>query len=140
MSLNRLVRIAVPVLILVSMVYFFRQTNAPTGAGGRREIPYSQFVQAIDENNVQDGTLGGQYFQGHFTRGNGTFTVALPPQNTQEYTSLIQRLQAHGVRYRFQTRPLSGNLTGTVASIVLPLVIIFFFWAFFLRQARRNQL
>lgn len=139
MNARRIVRIMVPLLVLASMAFFFNRSGRYNYHGGSvRQISYSAFLQAIDDNNVQDGTFDRQNFRGHFTRGGAAFTVSLPPESSQEYTLLIARLQTHGVRFGFQKPMLSDKPAAMVISVILPLIVIFFFWMFFLRQAQRN--
>ena len=96
-------------------------------------------MQAIDGNNVSSGVFDKHYFRGRFTQGDGAFTVYLPSEESQEYTLLVEKLQAHNVRYEFPQPVVSDNVTAMLLSVILPLGVIFVFWMVFLRQAQRNN-
>ena len=138
MRTNRVTRSIVAVLLLLGVAYFFSRSNTSLSGEPPRRLAYSEFVQAIDGNNVSSGIFDKHYFRGRFTQGGEAFTVYLPPEETQEYTLLVEKLQAHRVRYEFQEPVISDNITAMVVSVVLPLGVIFVFWMFFLRQAQRN--
>lgn len=140
MNANRLARRLIPILVLFVMAYFFSQTKLHR-FGSQSAAPvlsYDQFVQDVDANQVLGGTFVQKTntFQGTFFRGDEPFTVNLPPESSGEYTHLIARLQAHRVRYGFRRAATYGSAGALLVSLVLPLVIIFFFWTFFLRRAR----
>jgi len=135
---SRIGRMSVAVFLLLGLAYFFSRPHTSLSGGPTRRLAYSEFVDAIDSNNVSSGIFDKHSFRGRFTQGGGAFTVYLPPEESQEYTLLVEKLQAHNVRYGFQEPVISDNLIAMVVSVVLPLGVIFVFWMFFLRQAQRN--
>ncbi len=138
MRTSRIGRIIIAILLLLGTAYFFSRPSPFFSGGQPRRLAYSAFVEAIDSNNVSSGIFDKHYFRGRFTQAGGAFTVYLPPENTQEYTLLVEKLQAHHVRYEFREPVISDNIVAMVISVVLPLGVIFVFWMFFLRQAQRN--
>ena len=138
MNVNRIVRVLVPVVVLLVMAYFFASSNPKMFKGeSQKQLPYSEFLADIDSDNVSDGSFDKDTFDGHLTKGNQAFTVYLGPDNSQQRQYLSEQLASHGVKRFDYTRPLISDSVGAmVVSVVLPLVAIFFFWMFFLRQAQ----
>ena len=139
MNTNRIARILVPIVLLVTMVYFFANNNSKLLHVGetQQDITYSKLIEAINVNNVLDGSFDKDTFQGHFTKGNQAFSCYLGTENPQQRQDLTTQLISHGVKNVAFTRPpISDSMTGLIVSVLLPLVVIFFFWMFFLRQAQ----
>ena len=140
MNANRIVRILVPVLVLLTMAWFFAAGNSRLFKGeAQTELTYSQFLDAINNNNVMEGSFDKDTFQGHLTEKGGgkAFSVYLGPDNSFQRQALSDQLASHGVKkFGYIKPPISDNVTAMVVSVVLPLVVIFFFWMFFLRQAQ----
>ena len=141
MNVNRIARVLVPVALLLLAAWFIASnTNSRLFRGdNQKELKISQFMQAIDNNNVLDGDFDKDTFQGHLTEKGGTipFSVYLGSENSEERQDLTNRLYSHGVKtFGYIKPPISDNVTAMIVSVVLPLVVIFFFWMFFLRQAQ----
>ncbi len=141
MNANRIVRILVPILVLITMVYFFAESNQKMLHMGetQKDLTYSQFLTEIGNDNVNDGSFDKDTFQGHLTKNGGVtpFSVYLGPDNPQQREYLNEQLASHGAKNFGYTKPLiSDSVAGLVVSVLLPLVVIFFFWMFFLRQAQ----
>ena len=137
MNTNRFVRIVFSLLALLALMYARAGTARFSSQSVGPAISYSQFVQAVDGDQVLSGTISHKTntFQGTFIRGNAPFTVILPPQSSQEYRRLLAGLRAHGVRYQYRRAAAFSPSGALLASIVLLLVLIFF-CMFVLRQAR----
>ena len=141
MNVNRtLARIMVPILLLLGLAYFYAANNKGMFKGdNEKTLNYSQFLEAINGNNVVDGSFDKDTFEGHLTARNQLFTVYLGPDNPQQREYLNEQLAEHGVKNFGYTKPvISDNVTAMVVSVVLPLGVIFVFWMFFLRQAQRS--
>ena len=139
MNVNRIARVLVPIVLLLGVAWFVASnTNSRMFRGDtQKELSYSQFLQAIDGNNVLDGDFDKDTFQGHLTAKNQPFSVYLGSENPFQRQALSDQLASHGVKSFGYTKPvISDNVTAMFVSIVLPLVVIFFFWMFFLRQAQ----
>ncbi len=139
MNVNRTVaRILVPVLLLLAVAYFYASNNpAMFKSDSQRNLNYAQFLDAINNNNVVDGSFDKDTFQGHLTAKNQPFTVYLGSENPFQRQELSNQLASHGVKNFGYTRPvISDNVTAMVVSVLLPLGVIFVFWMFFLRQAQ----
>ena len=141
MNVNRTVaRVLVPILLLLAVAYFFVANNKMMFRGEtQKELKYSQFLDYINNDNINDGTFDKDTFQGHLTKsGGGTpFVVYLGPENPQQREYLNEQLAAHGVKsFGYTQPPISDNVMAMLLSVVLPLGVIFVFWMFFLRQAQ----
>ena len=140
MNKNSIVRILVPLLVLITMVAFFAQSNSKSGflhvGEVQQDVTYSRLIDELNRSNVLDGSFDKDTFQGHFTKGNQAFSCYLGTDNPQQRQDLTNQLISHGVHVSFTRPPISDSMMGMVVSILLPLVVIFFFWMFFLRQAQ----
>ena len=139
MNVNRIVaRILVPVLLLLAVAYFFVSSNTRMFHGeSQKALNYSQFVDNINQSNVLDGSFDKDTFQGHLTKNRQPFTAYLGPDNPQQREYLNERLIATGVKdFGYTQPPIPDGVMAMVVSVLLPLVVIFFFWMFFLRQAQ----
>ena len=107
MNRNNIVRVILPIVILLTLVYWFASSNSKMLRMGetQKEYTYSQFLDAINGDNVSDGNFDKDTFQGHLTKGGGAFSVYLPPDSPQQRQELADDLHAHGVKFNFN-RPL----------------------------------
>ncbi|MGI4788534.1 MAG: ATP-dependent zinc metalloprotease FtsH [Janthinobacterium lividum] len=140
MNRNNIVRVIVPIVVLLTVFYFFVQSNSKMFrlSETQKEFTYSQFLDNVGSNNVSDGNFDKDTFQGHLTKGGGAFSVYLPPDNPQQRQELADQLQAHGVKFNFNKPPISDTVMTLAATVVAPLVLIFVFYMFFLRQAQNG--
>ncbi len=139
MNVNRIARVLVPVLLFLGVAYFVTSNmNSPLFRGTpQKDIGYGQLIAELNNNNVTDGSFDKDTFQGHFTKGGEEFNVYLGSENPVQRQELTDQLISHGVKnVSFVKPPISDNVTAMIVSVVLPLVVIFFFWMFFLRQAQ----
>ncbi|MGR4000341.1 MAG: ATP-dependent zinc metalloprotease FtsH [Alphaproteobacteria bacterium] len=93
----------------------------------REAFTYSQFIQAVDNNQVESVTLRGHYVYGR-TNDNRSFQTYAPDDPT-----LIERLTNAGVA--IEARPAEGN--STLLSIFIswfPMLLLIGVWIFFMRQ------
>ncbi len=140
MNRTNIVRVILSIVILLALIFAFTQGNSKMLRLGDapKDFKYSQFLDAIDSNNVSDGTFDKDTFQGHTTKGNQAFVVYLSTDNPQERQDLYTRLHDHHVNYTLDRPLISDNLMALVATVVAPLVLIFVFYMFFLRQAQNG--
>lgn len=139
MNVNRIARVLVPILLVLGVAYFVASnTNSPLFRGTpQQDISYGRLIAELNNNNVTDGSFDKDTFQGHFTKGGGVFNVYLGSENPVQRQELTDQLISHGVKNVSFVKPaISDNVTAMIVSVVLPLVVIFFFWMFFLRQAQ----
>lgn len=140
MNVNRIARVIVPVLVLIAVVYIFASSNARLRMGDTPEtIGYTQFLQDIDLGQVSDGNIDKDNFNGHLTKGNMPFTVYLGPDNSFLRQDLVERLSKGGVtKFQFTPPLISDGLSAILSMVLLPAMVLFFFWMFFLRSAQNG--
>ena len=140
MNRNNIVRVIVPIIVLLTVVYFFASSNSKMLRMGetQHEFKYSQFQDAVNSGNVSDGSFDKDTFQGHTTKGDQAFTVYLGPDNPQQREALYELLRAHSVNYTIDKPPISDAMMTLAATVIAPLVLIFVFYMFFLRQAQNG--
>jgi len=91
------------------------------------EIPYSEFVAAIDKGEVTEVTIQGQNVRGKF-QNNEHFKTFAPDD-----PSLVQRLEAKAVK--ITAKPEEGDPWYIMAFINwFPMLLLIGVWIFFMRQ------
>jgi cell division protease FtsH len=113
-------------LLLIALFNLF---SSPQQATSSREIPYSQFLEQVEQGRVKSVTITGEQIVGTFADQGQPFSTYSPGD-----PSLVQRLEAKGVT--IAARPLtdgSNSLLGILLSW-LPMIIILGVWIFFMRQ------
>jgi len=135
---NNIVRVILPLVVLVSLIFFFTQGNKNLLRLGEapKDFSYSQFVDNIQADNVSEGSFDKETFQGHTTKGNMLFTVYLSSDNPQTRQYLYEQLTAHHAKYTIDKPAISDTMLTLAAGIVGPLLLLFVFYMFFLRQAQ----
>ncbi len=138
MNKNNIVRVILPLVVLVTLIFFFAQGNSKMLRLGDapKEFKYSQFLDAVNSNNVSDGNFDKDTFDGHLSKGNQAFTVYLGPDNSQQRQDLYTLCQVHSVNYTIDKPAISDVMLTLAAGIVGPLLLLFVFYMFFLRQAQ----
>ncbi len=138
MNRNNIVRVILPLVFLVTLIFFFAQGNSKLLRLGDppKEFSYSQFVDNIQADNVAVGSFDKETFQGHTTKGNVPFTVYLSSDNPQTRQYLYEQLTAHHAKYTIDKPAISDTVLTLAAGIVGPLLLLFVFYIFFLRQAQ----
>jgi len=135
---NNIVRVILPLVVLVTLIFFFTQGNSKMLRLGDapKEFSYSQFVDNIQADNVSEGSFDKETFQGHTTKDNVPFTVYLSSDNPQTRQYLYEQLTAHHAKYTIDKPAISDVMLTLAAGIVGPLLLLFVFYMFFLRQAQ----
>ena len=139
MNRTNIVRVILSVVIVTTLVYFFAAGNSKLRLGEQsKELNYSQFVDAINTDNVADGEFDKDVFEGHLSKDKAPFTVYLGTDNPQQRQELADLLTAHKANIGINRPLISDNVMAIVATVVAPLVLIFVFYMFFLRQAQNG--
>ncbi|MHB8550512.1 MAG: ATP-dependent zinc metalloprotease FtsH [Acidiferrobacterales bacterium] len=116
------------VLLFIAILYVWQYSSGVT----QSEIPYSQFLQYLDKNQVTDALVGDNVISGKLTlndpkTGKPRGFVTVPLQNN----ALAQLLQEHGVRY---TVVHQSHWLDTLLAWVLPFGLIFLVWTWMSRK------
>ncbi len=139
MNTRNLAKILVSLLVLSGVLYMLTSNNQRLLHVGetQTDINYGRLIDNVDNNNVSDGSFDKDTFQGHFTKGNQGFSCYLGTDNPQQKQELTNLLITHGVKKVGFTRPLISDAVGGLLSVVLlPLMVLGFFYIFFVRQAQ----
>ena len=139
MNKTNIVRVILPIVVLLTLIFAFTQGNSKMLRFGetQTEFKYSQFVAEVEAKDVANGSFDKDTFQGHTNKGQA-FTVYLGTDNPQQRQALYDLCQANAVKYTIDRPLISDNLMALVATVVAPLVLIFVFYMFFLRQAQNG--
>ncbi len=110
-------------LVMIFLFHLFNETKAP-----QREIPYSQFVQDVEQGAIKSVTLEGDRIKGQYVDGTGSFKTLAPKD-----ASLVPKLMENKVEIR--VLPENNNPWYLTALISwLPMIFLIAIFVFFMRQ------
>jgi cell division protease FtsH len=118
--------------VVVILIMAFVMKTIEQGARPARQINFSQFVQAVEKDNVQEVTFQGENtIQGRFKEGyeNGTFFELTG--NTGDETFRLLREKGIIPNYK---REEKQSLLSTILINWFPMILLFVIFYFFLRQ------
>src|SRR5690606_12526232 len=110
----------------------FVQLIGGTAAPTRDSIPYSEFLNKVEDGSVRQVVIGKSAISGRLT-DNSTFRTNAPAQDPQ----LIQRLRERGVSFEVQPEQQT-SLWMYVLVQALPFVLILGIAFFVMRQMQKN--
>lgn len=115
------------ILTIMAANYYFatKSTNA---------IPYSQFLQAVDDGKVTDVVLRDSTITGEMKSVSPPGTVHFQTNSVKD-DGLIQRLYGKGIPFRSES---PSPLWGILLSWVLPFLLIIWFWNFSFGNIQRS--
>ena len=142
--------------IILVLQFWFSPNSQP------KELAYSQFKDSLDAGKIASVVITDQEINGLFKQKKDTATTAkqdttkknlfhlsktswnsLMKRNDREFQvvrlqddSLLYQLDAHHVNYRGK---IQSNWFSNVLSWILPVVILFAIWGFFLRRMSKNM-
>ncbi len=108
-------------------------------------IEYSQFKQMVISGEIKRVELDQAYFTGYSLRDKpkaSFFSLSRSPEETKEKTwrtvpvndlELVSLMDQKGVLY-YAVRKEGGNILSFILSWILPLVLFFFVWRFFMKR------
>ncbi len=116
-------------LLLLSMMWVWWQSDFHQA---REEIPYSEFVQYLENDQVDKVLVGDTYIQGILKlkdekSGKPRVIVTVPLVNN----TLAENLEKHGVEYAVQH---DSKWVGALLSWILPFGLLFLFWSWMGRR------
>jgi len=117
--------------ILLAVVMVVQMAGGGATAA-RDSIPYSEFLNRVDEGSVKSVTIGKEAVSGR-TTNNETFRTNAPAQDTQ----LIERLRAKGVAFDVQPEAQASLWTYLLVQS-LPFLLILGIAFFVMRQMQKN--
>lgn len=91
------------------------------------EITFSQFMTAVEKNDVQEVTITGSQLEGKFTSGDAFKSVFLA-----EYSDFVKILREHNVI--ITVKDSSRSPWYSYLFTWFPIILLILFWVFFMRQ------
>jgi len=141
LNANKLGKVIIPLIVLLTLVYFLGQGRTGLFRAGPEPIhmDYGALKKAVAAGDITDGSFEKYTFRGYETQTGGrkqSVVVDCPPDNPNEQKSLMDLMDAHGTAYKVKTPFISDTISMLIGTFLLPIGVIFFFWMFFLRQAQ----
>ncbi len=120
------------ILITISVVDYF-DGGAAKNAKAKPEFGYSEFLQKVDNGEVQKVIVVENTLKGTLT--DGTEFLTITPDAPNNDASLIGKLQAKGIELSAQKPPEPPWWTAMFSSI-LPLLLLVGIWFFIMQQTQ----
>jgi cell division protease FtsH len=113
-------------LLLIALFNLFQGSSGKTDA---QKLPYSDFIQQVEQNNVRDVTIKGPDITGRLKEGT-PFATYRPDDDP----TLLDKLLKSGVEVT--AAPLEEGMNPLLAVLInwFPLLLIVGLWVFFMRQ------
>ncbi len=92
-----------------------------------KEITFSQFMTAVEKNEVQEVTITGSQLEGKFTSGDDFKSVS-----PDQYNDLVKILREHNVIITVKDN--SRSPWYSYLFTWFPIILLILFWVFFMRQ------
>ena len=113
------------IVMLCTAVLLWKAVNAKSGEK-IETISFSQFMDEVEEGNIEEITATGQQIEGQ--ANSGKFQTTIP----QDYPKVFDLLTAQGVTVTVKDQASLGFWS--MFWRIAPLVLIVFFWIFMMRQ------
>ena len=113
------------IVMLCTAVLLWKAVNAKSGEK-IETISFSQFMDEVEEGNIEEITATGQKIEGQ--ANSGKFQTTIP----QDYPKVFDLLTAQGVQVSVKDQASLGFWS--MFWRIAPLVLIVFFWIFMMRQ------
>ena len=118
------------ILLLGLMVFLYDMIQSGSmGGESASKLDFSDFMQSIDDGQVKDVSMQGNYIEGHLASGAAFNTYA--PSN---YFGLVDALRAKGTR--IEVLPLETKMNSFLGILFswFPLLLLAGVWFYFMRQ------
>ncbi len=117
--------------IILALILMVQMMGGSTTAA-RDTIPYSEFLNRVEEGSVKQVVIGKEVITGR-TANNETFRTNAPPQDT----ALVERLRTRGVAFEAQPEAQTSLWTYILVQS-LPFLLILGIAFFVMRQMQKN--
>jgi len=111
-------------LLILFLIALFQMMQG--GAGDSREVPYSDFLNRVQQGDVREVEIQGQTITAR--SGNETFTTTSPLYDEQLYSDLRDR------NVTFKVVKEEKSILMMMLINVLPFILLVGIWVFFMRQ------
>nr|WP_227027234.1 ATP-dependent zinc metalloprotease FtsH [Corallococcus soli] len=112
------------IVLFVAFYNFFSQGNEQV-----QEPTFTQLLTKVDEKKVQAVSIKGNTYSGTFSDSNDKFRTTGPPPEV----AVLNQLRAAGVDVKYE-REEQNSLWLTILGQWMPVVFLFLFFIFFMRQ------
>ncbi|MDD5511427.1 MAG: ATP-dependent zinc metalloprotease FtsH [Dehalococcoidales bacterium] len=124
--------IIINIIIFISLIFFFRNVVAPSIEP--KEVPYSQLIEAIEEQNVAEASIGESKINWKQKDSEQAMvTTRIPGIDESE---LVAKLRESGAEF---SGVISSNLWSTFLVWILPTIIFGLIWFFIIRRMGSGQ-
>ena len=130
---SNLRNLALWAIIGVMLIALFNLFQSSPQQGASSELPYSTFLEYVDNGQVKEVTIAGQRISGNLGDQNNRFTTYAP-----EDPELVSKLSEKGVTIN-ATPPNEGSSLASIFINWLPMLIILGIWIFFMRQMQGSN-
>ena len=130
---SNLRNLALWAIIAVMLIALFNLFQGPPQQGTAKSIPYSQFLDEVEDERIKAVNISGQQITGIYSDNNGRFETYAP-----EDPGLVQKLEQHGIEIQ-ATPPSEGSGIANFLISWLPMFIILGVWIFFMRQMQGSS-
>ncbi|MEM7216172.1 MAG: ATP-dependent zinc metalloprotease FtsH [Pseudomonadota bacterium] len=120
-------------IIGVMLIALFNLFQNPASQSKATDIPYSAFLDQVENGRVKAVTISGQQITGTYADNSGRFATFAP-----EDPQLVSKLEARGVEIQ-ATPPNEGSSVLGFLINWLPMFIILGVWIFFMRQMQGSN-
>ncbi len=134
--MNRSLR-NVLVLAFLGLAFYLVVRGGPFRAfDSPQEVKYKRLLDLLDEDRVLQGEFDKDTFQ--FQTDDGSRYYVVLPDTPESRTDLHRKLEQKRVNFTFRRSVFSDALQGLLP-MVLPLVLVVFFWFLILRQMQAGS-
>jgi len=121
--------VALWIVIGLLLLTLFNLFQGQSVRGQRTELAYSEFLDRVEQGQIEDVTIQGSEITGHLVGGGQSFRTTMP-----EDTNLVERLRARDVKIQVESDDGAVSPLVSVLMNFLPLALIVGVWIFFMRQ------
>ncbi|BCL81623.1 ATP-dependent zinc metalloprotease FtsH [Ktedonobacteria bacterium brp13] len=137
-KINRVILAIVGIILLVYIYSIFNSNMNSSSSSQRTELPYSQFLNEVQQKNIKTATIIGT------TDITGTLKQPISGQTQYHVTQLpnpdpqlYSLLSANGVQFNYQNPPDNSWLS--VLLYAIPWIALIAFFIYFTRRASQGQ-
>jgi cell division protease FtsH len=116
------------VFILVCLMLLWTVVQKSTNMGKDTEVGYSDLLDKIEANQVQDATIQGTELHGHLKGSKDPFHTTIPSN-----TDTLQK-ELHTAKVNFTIKDAQSNILLPILFNAGPFVLLGVIWFFFMRQ------